>query len=66
VRWVVTSFIKIDHFDYDRKIELELEYQATLTTQQRFEILLRLMRAKNEYLERNGLKKPFEIIKRDK
>ena len=62
----MTSFIKIDHFDYDRKIELELEYQATLTTQQRFEILLRLMRAKNEYLERNGLKKPFEIIKRDK
>ena len=60
----MTEFIKIDDWDYDKKMQLELAYQATLTFQQRFEMMLRMMRDINEYLERNGLRKPFEIIKR--
>ncbi|HEX7343507.1 MAG TPA: hypothetical protein VF398_04545 [bacterium] len=58
----MTDFIKIDDWDYDKKMELELEYQLSLTFEQRFEMMISMMQAKNEYLERNGLRKPFEII----
>ncbi len=61
----MADFIKIDDWDYDKRMELELAYQATLTFQQRFEMMLRMMRAKSEYLEKNGMRKAFEIIKGD-
>jgi len=61
----MTEFIKIDDWDYDKKLELELEYQLSLTFEQRFEMMIRMMRAKSEFLEKNGLKKAFEIIKGD-
>jgi len=60
----MNDLIKVDDWDYDKKMEIELEYQATLTIQQRFEMLFRLMRDKNEYLLKNGLRRPFEISSR--
>ncbi len=60
----MNDLIKVDDWDYDKKMEIELEYQATLTIQQRFEMLIRLMRDKNEYLLKNGLLRPFEISSR--
>lgn len=50
--------------DPDRELEFELDYQLTLTTAQRFEMMLRRSRELAEELLRRGYRKPVEIIKR--
>ena len=53
-----------DEQDEDRELELELDYQLSLTTAQRFEMMLRKSRELAEDLLRRGYRKPAEIIKR--
>ncbi len=50
----------------DSKIELqfELDFQLSLTTKQRFEMMFRQSNIVKEILIRNGYRKPFEVIKR--
>ena len=55
---------KLDADDEERELELELAYQRSLTTQQRFEMMFRKSRELAEMLERLGYRKPFEIVKR--
>ncbi len=55
---------KLDVDDEEKERELELVYQRSLTTQQRFEMMFRRSREMAEMLERCGYRKPFEIIKR--
>ncbi len=55
---------KLDIDDEEKERELELAYQRSLTTQQRFEMMFRRSREMAEMLERRGYRKPFEIIKR--
>jgi hypothetical protein len=53
-----------DEQDPDRELEFELDYQLTLTTAQRFEMMLRRSRQLAEELLKRGYRKPVEIIKR--
>ncbi len=55
---------KLDADDEKKEQELELAYQRSLTTQQRFEMMFRRSREMAEMLEQRGYRKPFEIIKR--
>ena len=53
-----------DEQDEDRELEFELDYLATLTVQQRFEMVFRSARRTQEILVRYGHRKSLEIIKR--
>ena len=53
-----------DEQDPNRELEFELDYQLTLTTAQRFEMMLRKSRELAEELSKHGYRKPIEIIKR--
>jgi hypothetical protein len=55
---------KLDTDDEKKELEIELAYQRSLTTQQRFEMMFRKSREMAETLERRGYRKPFEIVKR--
>jgi len=56
--------LKLDHDDEERELEFELEYQRSLTVQQRYEMLFRRMMEINQMLEKYGYRKSFEITKR--
>jgi hypothetical protein len=50
--------------DEEREVEFELDYQGSLTTAERFEMMFRRSREMAEELERRGHRKPFEVVKR--
>jgi len=56
--------LKVDGDDPDGELAFELEWLQSLTTQERFELMLRKSRELKEMLERHGHRKPFEVIKR--
>ncbi len=53
-----------DEQDEMRELQIELDYQASLTTEQRFEMMLKKSIEMASELIRRGYRKPFEIIKR--
>ncbi|MCD6162772.1 MAG: hypothetical protein J7K40_10215 [candidate division Zixibacteria bacterium] len=46
------------------ELELELEYQRSLTVDQRYKMMINASRTVLRILIDNGYKKPFEIIQR--
>ena len=48
------------------ELELELEYQSSLTVDQSYKMMISASRNVLKILIDNGHKKPFEIIQRDK
>jgi hypothetical protein len=60
----MSPILKLDADDEDKKLEFELAYQRTLTTQQRFDLMFRKSREIAEVLLRHGYRKPLEIVKR--
>jgi len=62
----MSSLLKLDpeSADDDRELEFELRYQRSLTTAQRFQMMLSKSRAMAEQLERLGHRRPTEIVKR--
>ena len=46
------------------ELELELEYQASLTVEQRYKMMINASRTVLKMLIDNGHKKPFEITQR--
>jgi hypothetical protein len=48
----------------DQELDFEINYQRTLTTQQRFELMFRKSREIMEVMLRHGHRKPVEIVKR--
>ena len=50
--------------DEEKELDFEIEYQLSLSTSQRFKMMFRKSKEMLEMLERNGHRKPFEIIKR--
>jgi hypothetical protein len=60
----MAPILKTDSHDEEKELEFELAYQATLTTQERFELMFRKSREIAEALIRHGYRKPFEIVKR--
>jgi len=60
----MSAIFKLDRDDEEEELKLELVYQRSLTTQQRFEMMFRKSREIAEILQRHGHRKPFEIVKR--
>jgi hypothetical protein len=55
---------KIGPDDKVDELELELEYQATLTVEQRYKMMIAASKTIMRMMIDHGHKKPFEIIKR--
>ena len=56
--------LKLDKDDNEKELEFELEYQLTLSTQQRFEMMFQKSRELVDMLIAHGYRRPVEIIKR--
>ncbi len=56
--------LKLSRDDPKKELEFELAYQASLTVEERFKMMFRRSRELSLMLEKNGYRKPFEIIKR--
>lgn len=53
-----------DQQDEERELEIELDYQSTLTTAQRFEMMFRKSREIVIELLKRGYREPVKVIKR--
>lgn len=53
-----------DEQDDERELEIELDYQSTLTTAQRFEMMFRKSREIAKELLKRGYREPVKVIKR--
>lgn len=60
----MAKILKSDKHDEDMELDFELDYQRTLSTAQRFELMFRRSREMAEVLLKRGHRKPFEIVKR--
>ena len=58
------AILKLDRHNEDKEIEFELDYLASLTTSQRFEMMFRKTREMLSLLKRNEHRTTTEIIKR--
>jgi hypothetical protein len=56
--------LALDESSEERELAFELEYQASLTTAQRFEMMFRKSKEMAEELLRRGHRRPFEVAKR--
>ena len=60
----MSPILKLDHDDPERELAFELDYQLSLTTRQRFEMMIQRSNAIKRMLIERGFVKPIEIIKR--
>lgn len=60
----MSPILKLDHDDPERELAFELDYQLSLTTRQRFEMMIRRSNEIKRMLIRGGFVKPIEIVKR--
>lgn len=58
------AILKLDKHNEDKEIEFELDYLASLTTRQRFELMFRKTKEMRNLLKRNERRKATKIIKR--
>lgn len=58
------AIMKLKKNDDKVELEFELSFQATLTVQERFEMMFERSHLLSEMMEKNGHRKSFEIIKR--
>lgn len=61
---VMSPILKLDKPDPARELEFELEFQRSLTLQQRFAMMVTASNRIREQLIRSGQRKAVEIIKR--
>jgi hypothetical protein len=59
-----TYICQLDHDDEDKALAFELEFQNTLTTEERFQMMYEISNRIKEILIRYGHRKPTEIIQR--
>ena len=60
----MSPILKLDHDDEERERTFELDFLLSLTTAQRFEMMIRQSDEIKRTLIRNGHRKPVEIVKR--
>jgi len=60
----MSPVLKLSEHDEKKEILFELKYQLSLTTRQRFEMMMKKSKEIKDLLEKSGHRKPFEIIKR--
>ena len=58
------AVLKLEEDNESREIEFELDYLASLTTQQRFQMMLQKSLEMALLLRRNGHRKTTQVIKR--
>jgi len=58
------AILKLKTDDPEKELDFELDYQRSLTVQERFGMMFRRSRAIARTLLKNGYIRPFEIIKR--
>ncbi|MCX5637765.1 MAG: hypothetical protein NTX52_08760 [Planctomycetota bacterium] len=58
------AILKLDKHNEEKEIKFELDYLASLTTRQRFELMFRKTREMQRLLKRNKRRKTTEVIKR--
>ncbi len=63
-RLPLTRILKLDHDDEERELAFELDFQLSLTTQQRVEMMLQRSDEIKRMLIQHGHRKPIEITKR--
>jgi len=56
--------LKLTKHNEKKEIEFELDYLASLTTRERFEMMFEKSRRMARLLKRNGRRKTTEVIKR--
>jgi len=56
--------LKLDDHDDDKEFEFELNYLLSLTTQQRFQMMLQKTREMRNLLKNHGYRKTTQITKR--
>ena len=59
-----TRILKVDGHDEAAETEFELDFLRSLTTEERFDMVLKRSREMLEMLIRNGHRRSFEIVKR--
>jgi len=59
-----TYILKLKKSNPKKELRFELDFQLSLSTQERFTMMFRRSNLIKEILIRNGYRKPFEIIKR--
>ncbi len=58
------TVLKLDNHNERQEIDFELDYLASLTTQQRFQMMLQKSREMALLLKRNGRRKSTQVTKR--
>ena len=61
---IIMAVLKLERDDESREIEFELDYQASLTTRQRFQMMMQKSCEMILLLRRNGSRKSSQVIKR--
>jgi hypothetical protein len=60
----MSPILKIEKDDEEKEIDFELDYQLSLTVDQRFSMMFQKSKELADILEKNGHRRPSEIIKR--
>ena len=60
----MSPVLKLEADNEEKELEFELDYQLSLTTEQRFQMMFKKSQQIAKMLIENGHRKPFEIIKR--
>lgn len=60
----MNPILKIDRHNEKKEVLFELRYQMSLTTRERFKLMLKKTLELKDLLEKSGHRRPFEIIKR--
>jgi len=56
--------LKVKKTNEGKELDFEVAYQLSLTVEQRFRMMFKKSREIAEMLEKNGHRKPFEVVKR--
>ena len=60
----MSPILKLDEDNEEKELDFELDYQLSLDVEQRFRMMFQKSKELVEMLEKNGHRRPSEIIKR--
>jgi len=60
----MSPILKLNDHNEEKEIEFELSYLLSLSVQERFQLMVKKTKELIELLERNGHRRPDQIIKR--
>lgn len=60
----MTRILKLDDHDEEKEIDFEISWLLSLTVQERFHLMLNKTRELIALLEKNGHRRPSQVIKR--